>query len=351
MLTVFLFSAGVLGLTSALELLKKGHDVSIVGRHIPGDLDSLYTSPWAGANWGSFAGPDEYFLQDLDKPGYKKFFELARNDPSAGVHIVPHHTYITKAELERKGRNVTYPWFINFVEGFRELDQSELPKTGDIVKGWTFDSVTISTTLYLNYLLQKIFKLGGTLRRKEVKHIKDAYALHHTGSKADIVINCTGLLARRLKGVEDQDVYPIRGQILWVRNNATKQIVVPIEGYANESLYIFPRKEGGCIIGGTFIVNDWSTIPDPELSKRMIERAKKYLPELVDPKLGNDPDIDVFRHNVGLRPARKNGPKIEREGSIIHNYGISGAGYQASYGLAEHVTRLVDEYLKREAKL
>ena len=83
----------------------------------------------------------------------------------------------------------------------------------------------------------------------------------------------------------------------------------------------------------------------------MIERAKKYLPELVDPKLGNDPEIDVFRHNVGLRPARKNGPRIEREGSIIHNYGISGAGYQASYGLAGQVIRLVDEYLKREAKL
>lgn len=344
-----LIRAGVTGLTSALELLQKGHDVSIVGRHIPGDLDIKYTSPWAGANWGSFAGPDEYFLQDLDKPGYKKFMELARTDPSAGVIIVPHHKYYTKADLERK-KDIKYPWFINFVEGFRELEKHELPQTGDIVRGWTFDSVTISTTIYLNYLLQKIFRLGGTLRRKEVKHINEAYNLHHSGEKADLVVNATGLLARFLGGVEDKDVFPIRGQILWIRNSATKQINVSVEGYANESLYIFPRKEGGCIVGGTFVVNDWGAVPDPELSKRMIERAKKYLPELTDPKLGNDAEIDVYRHNVGLRPARKNGPRIEREGSVIHNYGIGPAGYQASYGLASHVARLAEEYLSR-AKL
>lgn len=320
-----------------------------MGRHIPGDLDIKYTSPWAGANWSSFAALDNKFTQDLDKPGYKKFMELARTDPSAGIHIVPHHQYYTKADLA-KGRKVTYPWYVDFVEGFRDLEKQELPNTGDVISGWTFDTVTISTTIYLHYLLHKIFKLGGTLKRKEVKDINEAYALHHSGSKADLVINCTGLLAKYLKGVEDNDVFPIRGQILWARNNATKQIVVSVDGYANEVIYVFPRKEGGCIIGGTMISNDWSAIPDPELSNRMIARAKKYLPELVDPKLGNEHEIDVYRHNVGLRPARKNGVRIEREGRVIHNYGIAGAGYQASYGLAQHVVRLVEEFLNK-AKL
>lgn len=326
--------------------------MTILGRNIPGDIDIEYTSIFAGANWGSFAQDDEFFLQDLDKPGYRHFMKLARTDPSAGVHIVPLQTYVRKNQLV--DGKMKLPWFIRekFVEGVRELEKHELPtdEHNDIVAGFEFQSVTISTNIYLHYLLQKIFALGGTLKRKSIKHINEAYDLHHSGKRADLVVNATGLLSRNLGGVQDEKVYPIRGQILWVRNSATKQISLQIHGYKDESVYIFPRKEGGSIIGGTYIPNQWSGVPDPELSKRMIERAKKYLPELVDPKLGNDPEIDVYRHNVGLRPGRVGGPRIERVGSIIHNYGISGAGYQASIGLAEYVLGFADEFF-RQAKL
>ena len=45
------FSAGVSGLTTALLLAKrKGTTVTIVAKHMPGDYDIEYTSPWAGAD-------------------------------------------------------------------------------------------------------------------------------------------------------------------------------------------------------------------------------------------------------------------------------------------------------------
>lgn len=44
-------SAGVSGLTSALLLSKsKANKVTIVAKHMPGDYDIEYTSPYAGAN-------------------------------------------------------------------------------------------------------------------------------------------------------------------------------------------------------------------------------------------------------------------------------------------------------------
>lgn len=43
-------SAGVIGLTSALLLAKEGNKVTVVGKHMPGDYDAEYASPWAGAN-------------------------------------------------------------------------------------------------------------------------------------------------------------------------------------------------------------------------------------------------------------------------------------------------------------
>jgi hypothetical protein len=45
-------SAGVSGLTTALLLSRNPrYSVTIVAKHMPGDNDIEYTSPWAGANY------------------------------------------------------------------------------------------------------------------------------------------------------------------------------------------------------------------------------------------------------------------------------------------------------------
>jgi 2-polyprenyl-6-methoxyphenol hydroxylase-like FAD-dependent oxidoreductase len=45
---ISVIGAGVQGLTVALILQKQGYDVSIIAKHLPGDLSIEYTSPWAG---------------------------------------------------------------------------------------------------------------------------------------------------------------------------------------------------------------------------------------------------------------------------------------------------------------
>lgn len=74
-------------------------------------------------------------------------------------------------------------------------------------------------------------------------------------SPPDAVIVCVGLGAKSLGGVEDHDVYPVRGQTVilrapWVRFGAT------FEG-ESEWTYIIPRRSGNVVIGGTQGVNDW----------------------------------------------------------------------------------------------
>ena len=44
--------AGVAGLTTALLLLKQsGYSITVAAKHMPGDYDIEYASPWAGANY------------------------------------------------------------------------------------------------------------------------------------------------------------------------------------------------------------------------------------------------------------------------------------------------------------
>ena len=77
------------------------------------------------------------------------------------------------------------------------------------------------------------------------KHISEAAYAHHSGQKADLIVNCTGLSASTLGGVEDKSVVPARGQTVLVRNEA-----IGIVGGSgtddgdDEICYVIPRAAG-----------------------------------------------------------------------------------------------------------
>lgn len=48
MARIIVIGAGVTGLTTALQLQSKGHNVTIVAKWFPGESSIEYTSPWAG---------------------------------------------------------------------------------------------------------------------------------------------------------------------------------------------------------------------------------------------------------------------------------------------------------------
>lgn len=50
--------AGVAGLTTALLLSKsRRYNIIVAAKHMPGDYDIEYASPWAGANYMPFVDP------------------------------------------------------------------------------------------------------------------------------------------------------------------------------------------------------------------------------------------------------------------------------------------------------
>jgi D-amino-acid oxidase len=78
-----------------------------------------------------------------------------------------------------------------------------------------------------------------------VGHVSEAAKLHHTGKRADIVVNATGLNSGTLGGVLDPDVYPARGQIVLVRNEAKLMVTTSgTDDGADEANYIMQRAAG-----------------------------------------------------------------------------------------------------------
>lgn len=52
---IMVLGAGVIGLTTALVLKRKGYShVTIIAKHIPGDMSIEYTSPYAGMLYNTF---------------------------------------------------------------------------------------------------------------------------------------------------------------------------------------------------------------------------------------------------------------------------------------------------------
>lgn len=179
--------------------------------------------------------------------------------------------------------------------------------------------------------------------------------MHHTGQKADVLVNCTGLLASKLGGVMDKDVIPARGQIVLVRNDPGVMMTVSgTDDAEDEVCYIMQRAAGGgTILGGTYQKGSWESQPDPTQALRIMQRAVEMCPALTGGK--GVEALSVIRHGVGLRPLRTSGLRLETEriggAWVVHNYGHAGWGYQASYGCSEDVKKLVDEVLALKAKL
>ncbi|KAH0844426.1 hypothetical protein AYO21_00894 [Fonsecaea monophora] len=358
---IVVVGAGVAGLTTAFLLSKNPrYKVTIAAKHMPGDYDIEYASPWAGANYMPVSAKGTP-AEEWDRNTWQPLFDLAKNHPEAGVHFQRTEIYNRKKDVSSATAAwfadlvKPDPWFSTLFDDFREIPKSELQPGID--NATCFTSVCINTAIYLPWLVSQCLKNGAVVKRAVFKHIVEAAApgIHHSGRPADLVVNCTGLSAAKLGGVEDKTVVPARGQIVVVRNSAPAMYGTSgTDDGPDEACYIMTRAAGGgTILGGCYQKGNWESQPDPNLAIRIMKRCVAICPELTGGK--GIEHLDIIRHGVGLRPVREGGTRIEKEKIngvwTVHNYGAGGAGYQSSYGCSKAAVKLVDEVFENKARL
>jgi D-amino-acid oxidase len=299
---IVVIGAGVVGLTTAGVLQEAGHPVRVVSA----DRPERTTSAAAGAVWYPFAvGPPEA-VNRWARATRAWLLALARDVPEAGVDV------ITVRECATDARR---PWWAEAIEGIRLV---EGPQPSGARLAWEFEAPRAEPSLHLRWLESRLER---PIEIRRVHRLEDV--------PGDLVVNCTGIGARRLTG--DTSLRALLGQTVLVEpGEVDMRAMYGDERDLSAMLYVIPRR-AEVVIGGCAVPVEGDVIPpaDPALRTAFLERAR----------------VAGFRHGrllrdaVGLRPVRPE-VRVERVGRVIHHYGHGGAGYTLARGSAAEVVSL-----------
>jgi D-amino-acid oxidase len=309
---ILVLGAGVSGLSTAHELLARGHAVTLWAREEP----LATTSAIAAAVWYPFeAGPPDRIAAWAVR-SYARFVRLARAE-TPGVRL--------ETLVDLHARSLGRPAWVAALEGHRPLEGARL---AGFEQGWEARVPVIETPLYLPWLAGRVRALGGTLERRAVTELDQTRGF-------DALVNCTGLGARVL--FRDEECFPIRGQIVRVARGEVERALYFRDAEGGFG-YVVPRSRD-CVLGGTAERGVESLEVDDATTRTILARCRA-----LEPLLGRE----VLSVAVGLRPGRT-AVRVERElrdgRPVVHDYGHGGCGVTLSWPCAEDACALVEEAL------
>ncbi len=298
---VTVVGAGVIGLTTAVELQRAGHRVQVVASARGEDT----TSAVAGAVWFPFRANPPQRVNAWARHTRERLMALADAAPESGVDVLTLYEAAASEEL---------PWWAASTPELTLVERSPLG-----CPAWRFRAPRAEPRLYLPWLERQL------ARPIRLEHVTSLAEL-----ETELVVHCAGLGARQLAG--DTSLQAVYGQVLLVEPGALDlHVSLGDARDASAMLYAIPRRTevvlGGC---AEPVADDASLTPDPRLRKAILGRARA-----AGLKHGR-----VLGERAGLRPYRPT-VRLEREGNVVHNYGHGGAGYTLAYGCAAEVVALL----------
>lgn len=335
---VAVIGGGVIGLSSALQLLRSGFKnvVVIADRWTPDTV-----SDGAGAFWERhYLNHARWARETMEHYGALIKAGLAEE---SGVAYIPGYQFSHSKE--------EYPFqtdVVNFRRATPEEIEAASRRTGErLVDGCYWTSCIVDSPTYLMWLMKSIRDLGGKFAHRYVSN------LHELTPYFDLIVNCAGLAARELVG--DTKMHGIRGQLIrvWAPHIKEFQTISAGPGSEWHGFYVLPRPTSGVVIcGGTFQRDNECTGISREDAASIWEGCTRLVPALKDARVMKIEDW------AGMRPARHGDVRIDMEtiepisesgglglvatrpAVVIHNIGHAGCGHSLHWGCANDVVKL-----------
>jgi D-amino-acid oxidase len=323
--SVAIIGAGVSGLTCGVLFAELGYTIKIFAEQV----GTKATSGAAAALWFPYDAEPADKVIPWALATYKVLVDLT-NDPHTGVSMIELRQYCRVNQIK----------IPDWAHSLGVSDVATAPRSiadrpqavgYNFRSGFSLGVPLMDTTIYLDYLTQRLQKAGGEIRENiRLQKLEDV------DPKFDLVINCAGIGAREL--ARDEDLEPHRGQVAIVSRMENLNCAIVCDDAP--LMYAIPRTND-CVFGGTNEISD-NLAPDPATTEAIVVECSRVL-NIKKPR--------VLRERVGLRPFRKSGVRLEREKlcdsrPVVHNYGHGGSGFTLSWGCAQEVVERASDSLQ-----
>lgn len=309
---VIVVGGGVIGLTTAAELLERGHRVEVWTRDEVRDT----TSAVAAAVWYPYLAEPRDRVLRWSHVTFERLSALARAG-RAGVRLLP--------VVELFGSGAPDLWWLPAGVTPRDVDVDAFG--GAHRRALEVAVPLCDTSVYLPWLRDTVVARGGAIVRREVATLDEAFG------PAATVVNCTGLAARAL--CDDRELSAVRGQVVVVERLALPRGVID-DTDPDRPVYVLPRGDD-VVLGGTAQHGDERVEADPADTEAILAACRRRLTSLGPAR--------VRAVAVGLRPFRPRVRlEVESKGGgrrLIHSYGHGGSGFTLAWGCAAEVADLV----------
>jgi D-amino-acid oxidase len=310
-----IIGAGVSGLTCGVVFAERKWDATIFAD----ETGEQTTSAAAAAVWFPYDAEPADRIIPWSLITYERLRELA-HDWRSGVSM------LEIWQFTRLGQIPIPDWAKNLGAHPTPVISSKVKGSRCATGSFPFPSgfaLTVpltDTTIYLDYLAKRFHSAGGIIQSAHLNKVDEI------PRDFDLIVNCAGIGAREL--AHDSELEPHRGQVVIVPKLDLAQAFVCDDAPLT---YAIPRTHD-CVFGGTNSISE-NREPSADDTTAIVSECSRVLGIEAPP---------VIVVKVGLRPFRKSGVRLEREGlfdsrTLIHNYGHGGAGFTLSWACAEEV--------------
>lgn len=377
---------GVIGLTTAISLLREGKDVVIYSKDPLHKSTKDTVSTVACALWQPyklFTNIKEYnasqlkHIQDITLNSLEEFNNILNADGNekTGVSIRMHYEYSSESIYYNNNLKEDF-YYIELLESywrtlgvknpmlkekkisypipFKSINKEGVEQDFIFVHG--YKTYVIDPSIFLRYLTDIFYKMGGTVVKKkinlnELKKIKEKVIFNCAGINGNSVITNQGT-----NNLPSRDLYPKSGVLmLYKLNNPSHRFENTI---VLDELTILCRNNELTIGTGEFKEDE-----SPQtLINRLIKHTKDFVESSFIEKFGLD---DFLRQQsidlnipdkvlIGARPYFPDGKgyhlckdtyivKSKYKFNLYNNFGHGGSGVTLCWGCAKEITRLYSE--------
>lgn len=260
--TVAILGAGVVGLTTAYDLLEKGYEVHIYANEWSPNL----TSNVAAGIWSPLSFPSDIpeekkkLHQRMLETAEQRFLKSTGNDPEfAGIRLISSYSFKTNSSQEaiktkHRGEEVV----VHFDNGITK-------------NGRRICELGIDGKLFMEDLYSKVKSKGAILQQKHFESLEDLLSLKET-----IIVNCMSMGSREL--FNDQEFIPIRGQIVYFKpqDGIDYLLYQNVPNDSNSWVSIYPWSDR-IILGGVYEHGEEEQVINPVMIDKIIQNAEKCL--------------------------------------------------------------------------